>query len=531
MADVMNVGVNLEAFSQAINAIQALRSSVTRVFDSLKDGMKNKETLEGREKVFITEFQDNLQAVNRDLTELERLSNLVGRPSESHPLHNSGLLSLDPVQDKTPLYSQLLQAYKWSNKLQYHAGLASSLLNQQSLKRSANQIGASAKRRPKVQPSTLVLPIQYVDDVISRIGRMFPDMSIELFRPNGTSAVLLLWDRLLQYRLCFTNKIMFLAQRWGMAQGTKAHGRLLALEYRHRFLERSQKARQVLRHEDTEVAKGSELQKVTLGKVLKAIVVMRSLFIDRTIVRGYHENVYSEDGKPASFVNPINCPTSNPTSSPTSSSTGNPTNHPSSKPSSNSTNNLTCNSTSNPINYPTSKPASSSTSKPTSSSTGSFTSNPTNNPSSKPFSNPTSNPTNNYTGSSSGNPTNKPTNNLTGSSISSSTITSTSDPTRSRLANQLILVLVPIQNLLDIWSKSNYQVFQKVTDHATTALLHYQLPQMPDVVVRSFMTWLRSYIKLFQTPCQRCGKYLQDGLPPTWRDFRTLEAFHDTCRQ
>ncbi len=32
---------------------------------------------------------------------------------------------------------------------------------------------------------------RYVDDVISRIGRMFPDVSIELFRPNGTSAVLL----------------------------------------------------------------------------------------------------------------------------------------------------------------------------------------------------------------------------------------------------------------------------------------------------------------------------------------------------
>uniref|UniRef100_A0A8C2HXL6 Mediator complex subunit 27 n=1 Tax=Cyprinus carpio TaxID=7962 RepID=A0A8C2HXL6_CYPCA len=284
MADVMNVGVNLEAFSQAINAIQALRSSVTRVFDSLKDGMKNKETLEGREKVFITEFQDNLQSVNRDLNELERLSTLVGRPSESHPLHNSGLLSLDPVQDKTPLYSQLLQAYKWSNKLQYHAGLASSLLNQQSLKRSANQMGTSAKRRPKVQPSTLI-----------------PDFQIVASRPNI----------------------------------------------------------------------------VTLGKVLKAIVVMRSLFIDRTIVRGYHENIYSEDGKVKHFIS----------------------------------------------------------------------------------------------------------------------------------------------------------LHVQVTDHATTALLHYQLPQMPDVVVRSFMTWLRSYIKLFQTPCQRCGKYLQEGLPPTWRDFRTLEAFHDTCRQ
>ncbi|XP_027890017.1 mediator of RNA polymerase II transcription subunit 27 isoform X3 [Xiphophorus couchianus] len=272
--------------------------------------------------------------------ELERLSGLVGRPSESHPLHNSGLLSLDPVQDKTPLYSQLLQAYKWSNKLQYHAGLASSLLNQQSLKRSANQMGASAKRRPKVQPSTLVLPPQYVDDVISRVGRMFPDMTIELFRPNGTSAVLLVRQNCLQPR-----------------QRVEASpGRCLASPSQ---LSRSQ---------------------VTLGKVLKAIVVMRSLFIDRTVVRGFNENVYSEDGK------------------------------------------------------------------------------------------------------------------------------------------------------LDIWTKSQYLVFQKVTDHATTALLHYQLPQMPDVVVRSFMTWLRSYIKLFQSSCQRCGRFLQDGLPPTWRDFRTLEAFHDTCR-
>lgn len=34
-----------------------------------------------------------------------------------------------------------------------------------------------------------------------------------------------------------------------------------------------------------------------MGKVLKVIVVMRSLFIDRTIVKGFSENVYTEDGK------------------------------------------------------------------------------------------------------------------------------------------------------------------------------------------------------------------------------------------
>lgn len=32
---------------------------------------------------------------------------------------------------------------------------------------------------------------RYVDDVINRIDRMFPEMSIQLSRPNGTSAMLL----------------------------------------------------------------------------------------------------------------------------------------------------------------------------------------------------------------------------------------------------------------------------------------------------------------------------------------------------
>uniref|UniRef100_A0A8B9V8F2 Uncharacterized protein n=1 Tax=Anas zonorhyncha TaxID=75864 RepID=A0A8B9V8F2_9AVES len=66
---------------------------------------------------FHTDHLTSENAVVFSFSELERLSNLVGKPSENHPLHNSGLLSLDPVQDKTPLYSQLLQAYKWSNKV------------------------------------------------------------------------------------------------------------------------------------------------------------------------------------------------------------------------------------------------------------------------------------------------------------------------------------------------------------------------------------------------------------------------------
>ncbi|XP_036116688.1 mediator of RNA polymerase II transcription subunit 27 isoform X4 [Molossus molossus] len=315
MADVLSVGVNLEAFSQAISAIQALRSSVSRVFDCLKDGMRNKETLEGREKAFIAHFQDNLHSVNRDLNELERLSNLVGKPSENHPLHNSGLLSLDPVQDKTPLYSQLLQAYKWSNKLQYHAGLASGLLNQQSLKRSANQMGVSAKRRPKAQPTTLVLPPQYVDDVISRIDRMFPEMSIHLSRPNGTSAMLLVRMLSAHHRVCpvcgsgycqpitecvpcAVSDTVSPSQSVSRVQVRipSAHRRVCPV-CRFGYRQPITECVPCAGSDTVSPSQSVSRVQVTLGKVLKVIVVMRSLFIDRTIVKGYNENVYTEDGK------------------------------------------------------------------------------------------------------------------------------------------------------------------------------------------------------------------------------------------
>ena len=43
--------------------------------------------------------------------------------------------------------------------------------------------------------------------------------------------------------------------------------------------------------------------------------------------------------------------------------------------------------------------------------------------------------------------------------------------------------------------------------------------------------WLQGYSSLFSAPCTKCGKFLQNAMPPTWRDFRTREPFHDGCRQ
>lgn len=82
----------------------------------------------------------------------------------------------------------------------------------------------------------------------------------------------------------------------------------------------------------------------------------------------------------------------------------------------------------------------------------------------------------------------------------------------------------------DLWAESRYEVFRKVQEHAHSAMLHFFSPTLPDLAVKSYITWLNSHIKLFLEPCKRCNKYIANGLPPTWRDLRTLEPFHEECR-
>lgn len=40
---------------------------------------------------------------------------------------------------------------------------------------------------------------------------------------------------------------------------------------------------------------------------------------------------------------------------------------------------------------------------------------------------------------------------------------------------------------LDLWTESKYKVFQKVTDNANAAMLHFSAPTHPELSVRSFM--------------------------------------------
>ncbi|XP_063244996.1 mediator of RNA polymerase II transcription subunit 27 [Bacillus rossius redtenbacheri] len=92
------------------------------------------------------------------------------------------------------------------------------------------------------------------------------------------------------------------------------------------------------------------------------------------------------------------------------------------------------------------------------------------------------------------------------------------------------VVVKAFTETLDLWTESRHKVFRKVTENAHAAMLHYYSPTVPDLAVRSFMTWFHSYSTLFSDPCKRCGNHLHNSLPPTWRDFRSLEPFHEECK-
>ncbi|XP_023021143.1 mediator of RNA polymerase II transcription subunit 27 [Leptinotarsa decemlineata] len=82
----------------------------------------------------------------------------------------------------------------------------------------------------------------------------------------------------------------------------------------------------------------------------------------------------------------------------------------------------------------------------------------------------------------------------------------------------------------DLWTGSQYKVFRKVTENCHAAMCHFHSSTMPELAVRSFMHWFHSYITLFSASCKRCGNHLRSNSPPTWRDVRNLEPYHEECK-
>ncbi|XP_029187624.2 mediator of RNA polymerase II transcription subunit 27-like [Acropora millepora] len=85
------------------------------------------------------------------------------------------------------------------------------------------------------------------------------------------------------------------------------------------------------------------------------------------------------------------------------------------------------------------------------------------------------------------------------------------------------------------WPQSRHAVFRKITDHATSVLLHHYSATDPTTQIRGILKWLNSFHGFFSIKCKGCGKHLKEEeenvlLPPCWRTLQDLSPYHYLCR-
>ncbi|EFA00114.1 mediator of RNA polymerase II transcription subunit 27 [Tribolium castaneum] len=292
---------DIEQLNSALNSIKTLRSNVRRVFESVSNGLRADHGEDGKENKFIHELQELLTTVNNNLRDVESAVGNLTPPPGPFNLGSTAFLGQETTQERQALYGQLVNSYKWTDKVREYSALAGNILQTNSFNKTYKTF--STTKRRKTQTSNHNVSPEVIENLITNIDRLFPDVTITASRPFLPNPVI----------------------------------------------------------------------QACLGRVLKAIIAFKGLMIEWVVVKALSESN-------------------------------------------------------------------------------------------------------------------------------------------------------------DLWAESRYKVFKKVTENCHAAMCHFHSPMMPELAVKSFMHWFHSYNTLFSAPCKRCGNHLLGNLPPTWRDLRTLEPYHEECK-
>ncbi|CAF0851068.1 unnamed protein product [Brachionus calyciflorus] len=79
----------------------------------------------------------------------------------------------------------------------------------------------------------------------------------------------------------------------------------------------------------------------------------------------------------------------------------------------------------------------------------------------------------------------------------------------------------------DYKNKSN--VFQRLEENCLFAWVFFKT-EFGINHISNLLKWIKNFKDLFNAKCSRCEKHLLNGIPPTWRDLKTYEPYHDECR-
>jgi len=81
----------------------------------------------------------------------------------------------------------------------------------------------------------------------------------------------------------------------------------------------------------------------------------------------------------------------------------------------------------------------------------------------------------------------------------------------------------------DFEHKNVSNVLQRLEENCLYACAYFRT-EYGFVHFRHILQWIKNFTNLFNAKCVRCERHLLNGLPPTWRDLKTYEPYHDECR-
>ncbi|KAG5858435.1 hypothetical protein JTB14_005805 [Gonioctena quinquepunctata] len=109
---------DIDQLNAALNSIKVLRSNVRSVFESVSNGLRADHGEDGK---FTLELQELLTTVNNNLRDVENSVSSLTPPPGAFSLGNTTYLSQETTQERQALYGQLVNSYKWTDKIREYS--------------------------------------------------------------------------------------------------------------------------------------------------------------------------------------------------------------------------------------------------------------------------------------------------------------------------------------------------------------------------------------------------------------------------
>jgi len=149
----------MDTLTSSLNALKVLRSNVSLVFETLGSGLRADHGEDVKESRLICELQELLATINANLREVEASVTGLNPPAVGFfNLGNSMFLNQEVTLDRQTNYDQLVDSYKWTDKVREYSSRAVTLLSQNTLKRSY----IAHNKRRRINPNCHSVSPQYV---------------------------------------------------------------------------------------------------------------------------------------------------------------------------------------------------------------------------------------------------------------------------------------------------------------------------------------------------------------------------------